>query len=289
MKPPDFLYHRPTTRAEAAGLLAELGDEAKILAGGQSLIPMLNMRLTAPRHLIDINRVRDFPELELMNGDLLVGAGVRQREVETSPLTEAACPIVKDALAHVGHRAIRDRGTVVGSIVHADPAAELPAVLMILGGIIVIDGPSGSREVAAADFFQGIFETAVRDDELVSAVRFPRLGRDKGCAFLEIGRRRGDFALAGVAAVVGVDSAQVVVFGVEGRPQLFDAVDAIYGDTSVDSLLDDLSPLSDIHASADYRRHLASVLARRALKAASHRTATGSRDGLSYSEGVEHP
>jgi carbon-monoxide dehydrogenase medium subunit len=271
IKPADFLYYRPETRSEAIDLLGSFGDEAKVLAGGQSLMPMLNMRLVTPGHLIDINRIEDFPPLEVADGALRMGACVRQRDVEAAPATRSSVPILAEGLRFVGHRAVRDRGTVVGSITHADPASELPAVLLLLGGAVVAEGPLGPRSIPATDLFRGVFETAVRSDELVSSASFPKLEPDTGWAFDEIARRQGDFALCGAAAVVGSTWARLVLFGIGATPRLFDISGVVSGTVAIEECLSDLEPLGDIHASADYRKHLAIVLGKRVVKRAQAR------------------
>jgi carbon-monoxide dehydrogenase medium subunit len=265
VKPAAFTYYRPETVTEAVATLADLGGDGKVLAGGQSLVPMLNMRIAMPAALVDVNRVRGLDGIEV--GDAVrIGATARQYEVEASSEVRAAQPLLGQALAYVGHRAIRSRGTIVGSLAHADPAAELPAVLVLLGGSVTAVGPSGEREIAAADLFAGFFQTTIAPDELLTAATFPSIARGEGTAVVESARRQGDFALCGVAANVRADGGgRVAVFGVERVSRVFD----VDGDeASLDRLGDELEPLSDIHASADFRRHLATVLAKRAVAAA---------------------
>jgi len=266
VKPPAFTYYRPETVTEAVATLAELGGEGKVLAGGQSLVPMLNMRIAMPAALVDVNRVRGLDGIEVDGEAVRIGATARQYEVETSSEVRAAQPLLGQALAYVGHRAIRSRGTIVGSLAHADPAAELPAVLVLLGGSVTAVGPAGEREIAAADLFAGFFQTTIAPDELLTAARFPSIARGEGTAVVESARRQGDFALCGVAANVRADGGgRVAVFGVESVPRVF----GVDGDeASLDRLGDELEPLGDIHASADFRRHLATVLAKRAVAAA---------------------
>jgi aerobic carbon-monoxide dehydrogenase medium subunit len=270
MKPPAFRYHRPAGIDETVGLLDGLGQDAKLLAGGQSLMPMLNMRLAAPEHVVDINRVRDFPGLSV-NGDTVeIGALVRQREAEIADEVHRACPLLGQALGEVGHRPIRSRGTVVGSIVHADPAAELPAVFMLLDGRVYASGPHGRREISCADFYTGYFDTSLEPDELVTAVRVRRVRVGEGTAFVELARRHGDFAICAVAATADADSARVALAGVDARPRVFDVSGLLDGDgdDALDAVADGIEPEGDIHASADYRRHLARELVRRAVAAA---------------------
>ena len=267
MKPPDFAYHRPGHVSEAVSLLSQNAPDVKVLAGGQSLMPMLNMRLLNPAHLVDINYVSGLSEIGVDDDRVAIGALVRQADAETDAGLAAACPLLGQALRYVAHKPIRSRGTVVGSIVHADPAAELPAVLALLDGIVTAEGPSGSREIAAADFFKGYFETALGPDELATGVRLRRLASGERSAFVEMSRRSGDFALCGAAAVVGDSHATVALTGVGPRPHVADVSGLLAGDGdgTLDELAAQLEPESDIHASADFRRHLARELARRAV------------------------
>jgi CO/xanthine dehydrogenase FAD-binding subunit len=242
---------------------------------------MLNMRLVLPRHLIDINRVRDLPPLEAANGALTMGACVRQRDVEVAPETRALVPLLADGLRFVGHRAIRDRGTVVGSIAHADPASELPALLLLLDGEVFAEGQSGPRRIPARELFRDVFETALTSDEMITSVSFPRQEPDAGSAIDEIARRKGDFALCGAAAVVGSTWARLVLFGIGTTPSVFDVLDVVEGRADLRERLSDVEPLGDIHASADYRKHLAAVLGERVLRqATAHRGDQTGGEGL---------
>jgi aerobic carbon-monoxide dehydrogenase medium subunit len=246
VKPAPFAYHRPRTREEVDGLLAELGAEAKILAGGQSLIPVLNMRLAAPAHLIDVNHLEDEPaEPELHDGAVAFGPLVRMRTAERSPLVAERLPLLAAALPYVAHPAIRSRGTLVGSIAHADPAAELPAVMAVLEGEASVRSARGRRTVAARDLFVAHLETSLAKDEWIDEVRLPV--HERG-AFAEFARRQGDYALCGVAAVPGA-----LAFVGMGPVPLRLAPDQ----------LDRLEPEDDIHATARYRRWLAERLAER--------------------------
>ena len=252
MKPPPFAYHRPGTREEVDGLLAELGPEAKLLAGGQSLIPILNMRLAAPAHLIDLNFLRDEPaEPALDDGALVFGPLVRQRAAERSPLVAEHLPLMLEVVQHVAHPAIRSRGTVVGSIAHADPAAELPALFVLLEGEARVR-PTG-RTVRAADLFVSHLETSLEPGEWIEEVRLPAR---PGGAFEEFARRHGDYALCGVAAIADAFS----FVGMGATPVRF------VGD--VREAVAQLEPEDDIHASAEYRRHLALRLAERVVERA---------------------
>jgi CO/xanthine dehydrogenase FAD-binding subunit len=243
-------------------------------------MPMLNLRLATPRHLIDINRVRDLAPLEAANDSLTMGACVRQRGVEVAPETRALVPLLAEGLAFVGHRAIRDRGTVAGSIAHADPASELPALLLLLKGEVVAEGPSGQRTIPARELFLDVFETAVASDELITSVRVPRQDPDAGWAIDEIARRRGDYALCGAAAVVGSTWARLAFFGITTIPRALDVLDVVEGRADLRERLSDIEPLGDLHASSDYRKHLAAILGERVL-----RRATAVRNGRTGGEG----
>jgi carbon-monoxide dehydrogenase medium subunit len=252
VKPAPFAYHRPGTREEVDGLLAELGPGAKLLAGGQSLIPILNMRLAAPEHLIDLNFLRDEPaEPVLDDGGLVFGPLVRQRAAERSPLVAEHLPLMLEVLQHVAHPAIRSRGTVVGSIAHADPAAELPALFALLEGEARVR-PTG-RMVRAADLFVSHLETSLEPGEWIEEIRLPAR---QGGAFEEFARRHGDYALCGVAAIA--DAFSFVGMGATPVRFVGDVRDAVAR----------LEPEDDIHASARYRRHLAVQLAERVVKRA---------------------
>jgi carbon-monoxide dehydrogenase medium subunit len=205
VKPPPFTYHRPGSLQEALETLAELGPEAKVLAGGQSLVPLMSMRLATPRHLVDINHLPGLDTVEPTTDGVRVGALARHAHVERDHRAHAAAPLLRQALRHVAHPAIRNRGTVVGSLVHADPAAEMPAVLALLDGEVELMGPRGRRSVGAADFFVGPMESAVAADEVAVAARFRWPAGRTGSAFVELARRSGDYAMCGVAALVSVD------------------------------------------------------------------------------------
>jgi 2-furoyl-CoA dehydrogenase FAD binding subunit len=283
VKAAPFAYVRPSTLDDA---LAELASgEAKVLAGGQSLVPVLAMRLARPATLVDITAVQGLTELRRTSGMLEVGAAVRQRRVERDAAA-AGVPLLRAALPWVGHRELRSRGTVCGSLAHADPAAELPAVACCLGAELDVAGPDGRRTVAARDFFTGAMTTEVGPAEVLTAVRFPVAARREGFGFAEVARRHGDFALAGVVTRVALDEAGVVAdavlcaFGVSDRPVVRD-VGALLRQTTDDAALRDaLVPLAedmvdtagDVHGSAGYRRRLLTVLAAREL-ARAHRKA----------------
>jgi aerobic carbon-monoxide dehydrogenase medium subunit len=290
MKPPPFHYHRPDSVEQALAVLAEVGTDGKVLAGGQSLVPLLNMRLATPRHLIDINRIGPLAVLRVGGGGAVeVGALVRHAEVAAGA---AGVPLMRQATACVAHPAIRNRGTTVGSLVHADPAAELPAVLALLGGSVELASAGGRRAVPAAEFFLGPLESAVRPDELAVAARFPVPPPRTGSAWLELSRRQGDYAVAGAGVLVTLDADLRVVRAGAGLisvgpvPVVVDLTDALAGrphdaaDWAAAGALAAgiIQPEDDIHASAAYRRQLAGVLVARAAAqaaAAAGRTAGG--------------
>lgn len=289
MKPPLFDYYAPRSLDEAVELLGRYGQDAKILAGGQSLVPLLNMRLVSPKVLIDLNRVRDLAYLRREDGVVAIGAMTRDVEVEEAEWLRQSCPLLMEAVGLIGHPAIRNRGTVGGSIAHADPAAELPAVLSALGGAVRVRGPGGVREIAAGEFFLTYLTTAVHPDELVSEIRLPVLPDGSGWAFEEVARRHGDFAIVGVAAYLTLNqgridevglaltgvggvpvrarTAEAVLKGAEPAPEVFHAASG--------KVQEAVDPDSDLHASADYRRHLAGLLTTRALERAAARAGNG--------------
>ncbi|CAB4363982.1 MAG: xanthine dehydrogenase family protein subunit M [Actinobacteria bacterium] len=278
MKPSSFNYHAPTRVEEATALLAEHGDGAKVLAGGQSLVPMLSLRLASFEHLVDLNKVDGLSAIERVNGHLRVGAIVRQAVAEHSADVAASVPLLSKALPHIGHFQIRNRGTVGGSIAHADPASELPAVALALDATIEAAGPGGTRKIAAADFFVSTWQTALADDEILSAVEFPVWGPGSGFAVEELTRRHGDFALAG--AVVGVQvsgdtvtKATIGLFGVGPTPLRASAAEAalLSGADAAEAgkvAASHISPVDDIHASGAYRTQVTAVIVRRAIEAA---------------------
>lgn len=284
MKPAPFTYHRPRTREEVDSLLAEFGADAKILAGGQSLIPILNMRLASPAHLIDINHLEDEPtEPELEGGFVRFGPLVRQGTAERSELVASQVPLLAGALDHVAHPAIRTRGTIVGSIAHSDPAAELPAVLTVLGGEVRSRGAAGSRNTAGGGFCTGPLENCLSDAEWVDRVSFPVKGPGQGSAFIEFARRSGDYALCGVAAVATTangDGGTIALsyLGMGERPLRLESPvldDAAAVGTDVEEIVaalveEHLDPVDDIHATAAYRMWLARKLGTTAARAAWH-------------------
>lgn len=288
MKPAPFKYYVPSTVEEALAHLAEHGYDAKALAGGQSLIPTMNFRLAQPSVLVDLNHI---PELFYIkpdkNGGVLVGAMTRESQVEYDPLIVERVPLVHETMPHIAHPQIRNRGTFGGCIAHADPAAELPAVSVALGARFRVRSRSGERWVPADEFFIGFFTTILEPDELLVEVALPPMSSRSGWSFQEIARRHGDFALVGVAAVVTLDDrdqcqgARLVFLSVgDGPVEAHQAAETLKGQVPTPEAIraaaeaaasTDVDPSSDIHASADYRRHLVKVLARRALEQAFER------------------
>ena len=250
MKPPPFTYHAPASVEEACSLLGSLED-AKILAGGQSLIPLLNFRLARPQHLVDINRIPGLDRIYERDGGIAVQALARQAQVEDSELAARVCPLLSQAVGLVAHRVIRNRGTVCGSIAHADPASELPAVLLALDGKVTARSARGERVIPAKELFAGVFETALAPDEVLVEAWFP--ASPKPSAILEESRRHGDFALAGVVRA----GDRIALFGVAATPVLADARDPARG----------LEPSGDLEATREFRLHLVRVLTERAMAA----------------------
>jgi CO/xanthine dehydrogenase FAD-binding subunit len=286
MKPPRFDYLLPRTLDEAFGLLAQHGEEAKVLAGGQSLVPLLNFRLVRPTYLVDLNDVPGLDGIRVDDGRLAIGAMTRQRAAETSSVVRERCPLLAEAMPQIGHVQIRNRGTIGGSLAHADPAGELPAVMAALDGELVLRSRRGERLLSAPEFFVGYLTTAAAPDELLVEARVPVTPARTGTAFLEVSRRHGDFALVGVAATLTLDAGgvctacAVALTGVGPTPVVArDAARALVGvKPTADAYADvgrrvasALVPDSDLHASADYRKHLAGVLTRRALARAAER------------------
>ncbi len=286
MKPAPFVHHAPRSVDETVGVLAEVGHDGKVLAGGQSLIPVLNMRLANPGHLVDINGIKGLDAVDVTDAWVRVGALVRHTGLERHDEADAALPLLRQAVRNVAHPAIRNRGTTVGSIAHADPAGEMPAVLVLTGGVVEAVGPRGRREIDASAFFEGPLETTLEPDELVEAVRFGRFAPGTRTAFLESARRHGDYALAGVALAVEVSpagdvgSARASFVSVTPVPTVLDLSPALTGwdagspvagsvaDAVVELVRGHVDPEADIHARADYRRMLVAELTVRALRAA---------------------
>ena len=283
MKPPAFDYVRATSVDDAIAALARAGADGKLLAGGQSLMPMLNFRLIRPSVLIDINRIPGLARIEEGEGGLKVGALARHHQVETSPLVAARLPVVAAAMAEVAYLAIRNRGTIGGSLAHGDPAAEWPMLCVLLGARLQICGPNGRRTVPAADFHVGPLTTALAPTELIEEVWLPCLPPATGWGFAEVARRTGDFAIVAMGATVtlaggAISAARIAITGAGGVPiRLAGAegmlagvavLDAALLEAAARAVMEAIEPASDLHASADYRRHLAGALTRRVLKAA---------------------
>ena len=281
MKPAPFEYHAARSAAEAVEVLARHGDAAKVLAGGQSLVPMLNFRLARPGVLVDINNAADLDYLREADGVLVVGALVRQRKLERWAADRA--PLIAEALRLVGHVAIRNRGTAVGNLAHGDPASELPALLLCLEGVVIARGSRGERMIPADRFYRAPLTTALDGQELATAVRFTLPAAGSGWGFAEVSRRHGDFALVGAVAVLTraadgtVARARLAFFGAGGTPVRGAAAErALEGRAPTPALIGEaaraaaagLSPDGDIHATAAYRRRVAATLAERTLTAA---------------------
>ena len=278
MKPAPFAYHRPETREEVDVLLARHGDEAKVLAGGQSLVPVLNMRLAAPRHIVDLNGLRDESAAPAEDGGWVAfGPLVRQAAAERSALVAERAPLLREALGYVAHAAVRSRGTVVGSVAHADPAGELPAAVCLLGGEVRLRGSPGRRTLPVADFLLGELATAARPDEWVEEVRVPVAPAGAGYAVEELARRHGDYALCGVVAAAepaegGPARLALAYLGMGPRPERLELPPGAEIEEAVRALVRDrLDPGDDLHASRAYRVRLGERLgaraARRALEA----------------------
>jgi aerobic carbon-monoxide dehydrogenase medium subunit len=286
VKPPLFEYSAPATLEEALTLLRELGDDARPLAGGQSLIPLLSLRLAQPSHLIDLAGVAELVSIGVENTDLVLGAMVRERSAERHEDVRRQAPLLAQALPFIGHPAIRSRGTVGGSLAHADPAAELPAVAVALDAELVAQSRDrGRRTIAAADFFTGFFTTALAPDEILTAIRIPAPAPGTGSAIAEVARRHGDFALVGAVAVVRLEAgriadARLALTGVSDTPvRAIAAESMLVGAEPTDEAFaeaageaaKDVSPGADVHGTVAYRRHLAGVLGRRTLSMAAQR------------------
>jgi carbon-monoxide dehydrogenase medium subunit len=284
MKPAPFEYFAPLELQEALDLLERYGDEAKILAGGQSLMPLMNLRLARPGLIIDINRLSSLDTITATpEGGLAIGALTRQRALERSKIVREQNPILAAAMPLIGHFQIRNRGTIGGSLVHADPAAELPAVSLLLGAEFLLRSKSAVRVVPAAEFFLSYLATATQPAELLTEIRLPKWPSGEAWAVQEIARRKGDFALIGVALRAELDAeetvqkAVIVMFGVGGKPQRMERAEAILKGRRISEaflrelsgvVAEELEPDSDIHASAAYRKEVGGVLVRRALESA---------------------
>jgi aerobic carbon-monoxide dehydrogenase medium subunit len=288
MKPPPFSYHDPSTIADVVGLLGRL-DNAKLLAGGQSLMPMLNMRFVLPDHIIDLNRVEGLSFIRESANALEIGGMTRQRELEFSDVVRRHCPLMHEAIRLVGHRQTRNRGTLAGSLCHLDPSAELVSVAAALDATVIVNGPKGQREVPFAAFPVAYMTPAIELDELVTAARFPDWPQRHGYAFIEFSRRHGDFAIVSAAALLVEDTAgritraSVTISGMGSAPIRATAVEqGLIGHAPDDNLLREIcescrefEATDDVHAPSAYRQHLAVVLSRRALEQARARLPSG--------------
>jgi carbon-monoxide dehydrogenase medium subunit len=289
LKPASFDYYKPKTLAEALSLLAQFGEAAKPLAGGQSLVPMMNMRLARPAQLIDLNGLRELDYLKVENGELRIGAMTRQRALERSNIVAEGWPLLREAIRYVGHVQIRNRGTVGGSLAHAYPSAELPVAMTALEALMVLRGSQAERTAPASEFFVDAMTTSLKTAELLVEIRVPQVPPRTGWSFQEISRRHGDFALMGVAGLLTlrgdgtVERARLVFCGptphraakiehqlAGERPET-----GLFRDAAILAAAE-LEPDSDIHASAEYRKEVAKVLARRALEQAAARALASS-------------
>lgn len=294
MKPPPFEYVAPSELDEAVAVLSEHGDEAKVLAGGQSLMPLLSFRLARPSVLVDLNRVSGLGGVALDGDVLRIGAMTRQREVERLPGLRERCPMIVEAIEQIGHVTIRNRGTVGGSLAHADPAAEWTALALGLDAELDVAGPGGTRTIAADEFFVTYYTTTLAADEVLTQVRLSIPNGRSGSCFLELARRHGDFALVGVGALLSLDGAGAVA---DARVALIDVADRALRAAAVEAALRGREPSdavlaeaaehvtegmggrTDVHASEEYRRHAARVLTRRALATALERARGGGELG----------
>jgi carbon-monoxide dehydrogenase medium subunit len=290
MKPAAFDYLAADSIESAVAALRGARGEGKLLAGGQSLVPMLNFRLVRPSILIDLNPIAGLADITPNGEAIKVGALTRHRALETSPLVTAKLPVLAAAMRHVAHLAVRNRGTIGGSLAHADPAAELPMIAVLLDASIGLKSPKGRRVVAARDFFVGPLTTSLGEDEMLTDVEFPILAPGTGWAFEEVARRTGDFALAAVGVTISVhegraDRVRIACMGVGETPLRAAPAEAMLSmrtiavtdiETAVASIQSSIEPNSDLHASGDYRRHLVGALARRAIMTA-WRRACGER------------
>ena len=285
VKNPPFTYHRPESLDEALALLAEYGDDAKILAGGQSLLPVMALRLGHPEHLIDINRIPGLDSITVSDG-VTIGALVRHVQAERSPELITAAPLIHAAMPYIGHRAIRSQGTVCGSIAHADPAAEMPAVCLAVDAVMVATSATGVREIPAANFGDGYLTTALEPNEILTEARFPAWSPTAAGTVVEVARRHGDYALVGLACMVDapdgtISAASLSFFGVDNMAiRIADAEASLIGKAVDDEtayaaaaeiVRNTIEPAADVHATSNYRRHLAGVLTRKGLAEAAAR------------------
>lgn len=273
MIPAPFEYVRAGSAEEAIALIGEYGEEAKLLAGGHSLIPLMKLRLAQPTVLVDIGRIKDLSYVKDAGNHVSIGALTRHMDVETSPVLKQHVPLLAHAASHVGDAQVRHRGTIGGSIAHADPASDLPTTTLALGATYVVAGPNGRREIAATDFFKGFLESALAADEMLVEIKVPKMN-GAGWSFQKFNRRAQDWAIVGVAAWRSNGSSGVALVNMGSTPVLASAVSAALGNgASIEDAAalaaDDADPQADLNASVEYREHLARVLVRRALEEAS--------------------
>ncbi len=291
MKPPPFDYHRPATLEEALSIKAQLGDEAKVLAGGQSLIPTMNYRLVQPSALLDLNGLPELDHVSIdSDGSLRIGAMARQRKIEFDPIVERTIPLLHETIPYIAHPQIRNRGTIGGSLVHADPASELPVVALATGANFRVKSIQGERWIHANGFFQGMFTTDLQPEELLIEISIPAMPLRTGWSFMEVTRRKGDYAMMGVSVVVSLDGtgrceeARLVYLNAgDGPVEAKQAADLLTGEMYSDAVVegvakqaskDEIDPFGSVHATVEYQRHLAYVLTKRALKQAFERAKT---------------
>jgi CO/xanthine dehydrogenase FAD-binding subunit len=283
MKPSAFEYFTPSTVREAIELLRSHGDEAKILAGGQSLIPMMNFRVARPQVLIDINKIKELDYIREEKGELVIGGLTRERTLEVSPVVKKKCPILAEAISYIGHLPIRTRGTIGGSLVHADPSAEIPIIVCGLGGKMKVVGPSGERTLGTDEFFMTYLTSALEAAEILVEVRIPILPVNAGWSFMEFSRRHGDFGIVAVASILYLENkelcrkASIALGGVAPTPlRAGEAESLLAGRVITEELIKEAGvkaaqatdPESDYHASAEYRKDMARVFTQRSLKEA---------------------
>lgn len=295
MKPPPFDYLRPASLEEALGIKSQHGEEAKLLAGGQSLIPTMNFRMVQPSILVDLNEISELDFIEQdAEGNLRIGAMTRQRRAEKDPLVESLAPLLHETIPFIAHPQIRNRGTIGGSLVHADPASELPVIACAADADFRVVSANGERWIASEDFFQGMFMTDLASDEILTEVRFPPMPKRTGYAFEEVSRRGGDYAMMGVAVLITLDeekrckAARLVYLNAgDGPVEAHAAAEMLMGEKHDEVLLEkvakeasgkEIDPFGSIHASAEYQRHLAMVLTKRGLQQAFSR-ANGMDEG----------
>lgn len=288
MFPESFEYVSPATVAEAAQFLQQHPDDARILAGGQSLIPILKLRLAAPRFVVDIGRIQELKAIREDGGNLEIGSLARHVEIERSPIVAQHCPLLAETAAEIGDVQVRNRGTIGGSLAHADPAGDFPAAILALGATLVAESAAGTREIGAEDFFVDIMTSALEPDEILTSIRVPQAGPRTGAAYVKFHQQASGFAIVGVASIVilnrqgRVADSRVAITGVDSKPYRARQVEESLRGTAAASrdiasaaafAAQGIEPLSDLHASSQYRADLASVFTRRSLKKAARRAA----------------